>query len=172
MSTQPQKPVFLIDAYTDPVWAKIQGRAGYQNCGPFSDFIKDQRKKGKSVFCVDFQECEGLDSTVLGIFAGLAIELANQSPKGALKFYNLKKRNKELVENLGLHKFVEVIESSSADKDTHFKIIDASTMATSEEILCAHRNLVNISPSNAGMFQDVLDYLESQQSMDISSGES
>src|SRR6187399_2851390 len=100
MSTTPS-PVFLVDAYSDPVCLKIQGRATYLNCGPLNDFFTQIVKKNKANIMIDFEECTGMDSTFLGLLVGVALELRRANSERTICLNNAKGRNLELIENLG-----------------------------------------------------------------------
>src|SRR5450756_2054307 len=78
------KPVYLVDAYSDPVVVRIEGRACFQNSACLKDFIAELVRQGKTRFVLDFQHCASMDSTFLGVLAGAAIELKKSTPTGSL----------------------------------------------------------------------------------------
>src|SRR3954470_22841035 len=97
------KPVYLVDAYSDPVIVRIEGRACFQNSACLKDFITEMMRQGKTRFVLDFQQCASMDSTFLGVLAGAAIELRKSAPNGSLVVARVGQRNLELMRNLGLH---------------------------------------------------------------------
>ncbi len=161
------KPVFLVDAYSDPVILLINGRASYLNCAPVSQFFEHMIKNGKREFVIDFANCTGMDSTFLGIIAGAALELRKQSPQGHLTLCRLGSRNLELVRNLGLHRILRVdaagfpmnFEDSSVQNLT---TLEQEEIANARTILKAHENLVAADQANLKKFQDVLTFLKNQ----------
>ena len=59
---------------------------------------------GRRNYIVDFQDCSSMDSTFLGILVGLALKLRKFEDEGYLTLVNLRGRNLETVQNLGIHK--------------------------------------------------------------------
>ena len=49
-----------------------------------------------------------MDSTFLGVLAGIALELRKRTPKGSLVLARMGQRNLELIRNLGLHQLLTV----------------------------------------------------------------
>ncbi len=81
--SDPAKPVFLVDAYADPVVVRIEGRASFLNSAAVKDFFTAMIGQGKTRFAVDFKGCASMDSTFLGVLAGAAIQLRKLTPPGA-----------------------------------------------------------------------------------------
>ena len=71
MSESVTKSVYLVDAYSDPVVVRIEGRACFQNSACLRDFIGEMLKQGKTRFVLDFHSCASMDSTFLGVLAFL-----------------------------------------------------------------------------------------------------
>lgn len=159
-------PVFFVDPNSNPVAVKIVGRASFQNVMPLQDFLKDATKTGSRSYVFDFSCCTGMDSTVLGVLAGCALELRKLEPKGSLVLSHLSERNTTLVRGLGLHRI--------ATLDMGDQAIDASAVTESldagqlEELdsarlcLAAHENLVETDGGNETKFQDVISYLKNR----------
>lgn len=161
------EPVFLVDPYSEPVILKVTGRATYLNCGPLAELFRQLLLRGKRNFIIDFQKCTGMDSTFLGVIAGLAIDVSGQNDEGHLTLCRLSNRNLELVRNLGLHR-IAVVEAN--DFPMHFNKNSAKSLAENQQdqvanakmILKAHENLVYIDQDNFKKFQDVIQYLKTQ----------
>ena len=75
MSVPAAKPVYLVDASSDPVVVRVDGRACFQNSGCLRDFISELLRQGRRRFVLDFQNCVSMDSTFLGVLAGAAGDL-------------------------------------------------------------------------------------------------
>src|SRR5258708_7541753 len=103
-----QKPVYLVDAYSDPVVVRIEGRASFQNSPCLNDFMTAMLRQGKIRFVFDFTNCLSMDSTFLGVLAGAALELKKIAPTGSLVLARVGQRNLELIRNLGLHRLLTV----------------------------------------------------------------
>jgi anti-anti-sigma factor len=167
MSETAAKPVYLVDAYSDPVLVRIDGRAHFQNSACLRDFIVEMMQQGRSRFVVDFLHCSGMDSTFLGVLAGAALELRKRKPPGSLVLVRLGPRNLELVRNLGLHRLLTV---DSGDFPMNFKTREDSALVCRDHtelegarlVLEAHENLCAADEANRAKFQDVLIFLKNR----------
>lgn len=108
MSEPPSKPVFLVDAYSDPVVVRVEGRACFSNSADLQDFFSRMIGQGKTRFVMDLRNCASMDSTFLGVLAGEALELRRKAPPGSLVLCRVGHRNLELLRNLGLHRLLTV----------------------------------------------------------------
>jgi anti-sigma B factor antagonist len=160
------KPVYLVDAYSDPVLVRIEGRASFLNSACLRDFMMQMVKTGKVRFVVDFLRCTSMDSTFLGVLAGLALELRKRTPKGSLVLTRMGQRNLELVRNLGLHKLLSIDATEAGANveacDTPLVCGDRSELDNARLVLEAHENLVSADEANRGKFQDVLVFMKNR----------
>ena len=160
------KPVYLVDAYSDPVVVRIDGRACFQNSACLRDFVVEMLRQGKTRFVLDFQTCTSMDSTFLGVLAGAALELKKVAPAGSLVLARVGQRNLELIRNLGLHRLLTVDAADfpmSFDKcDTALQCADRSEVEHARLVLEAHENLVAADEANRSKFQDVLAFLKNR----------
>jgi anti-anti-sigma factor len=165
--SEPTRPAFLVNAYTDPVLVRVQGRASFTNSGSLKDFFAEMIRQGKTKFVLDFQQCASMDSTFLGVLAGAALQLRKMSPPGALTLVRVGDRNLELIRNLGLHRLATVdagdfnlsFDGSSAQVLTDDK---KSEIESAKLVLEAHENLISADSTNAAKFQDVLAFLRNR----------
>jgi anti-sigma B factor antagonist len=160
------KPVYLVDAYSDPVLVRIDGRACFQNSACLRDFITEMLKQGKRRFVLDFQHCASMDSTFLGVLAGAALELRKLVPSGSLVLARVGQRNLELIRNLGLHRLLTVDGGEMGmtfDKcDTALQCANRTELDNARLVLEAHENLVSVDEANRAKFQDVLAFLKNR----------
>ncbi len=166
MISDTAKPVYLVDAYSDPVLVRIEGRASFLNSACLRDFMMQMVKTGKTRFVVDFLHCTSMDSTFLGVLAGLALDLRKRTPRGSLVLTRMGQRNLELVRNLGLHKLL-AIDSTEAGAnveacDTPLVCGDRGELENARLVLEAHENLVSADETNRGKFQDVLAFMKNR----------
>lgn len=161
---------FMVNPYADPVIIQVLGKASFLNSSPLKElFDRLVNKQGKSRFILDFSNCTGMDSTFLGILAGLGIAMMKLEPKGSVVLCNLGERNLELIENLGLHLLLTVdsgslpdLESISGAMETLQQGEKLSQIEHARLVLQAHKNLVEIDSSNKAKFQDVIAFLKNQ----------
>ncbi len=160
------KPTFLVDAYADPVVVRIEGRASFANSGDLKHFFDVMLRQGRHRFILDFERCASMDSTFLGVVAGLALELRRQGPPARLVLARVHDRNLELVQNLGLHRLAIVDAGGPLAPATAGSLpIEAGVRSELEHarlMLEAHENLVNADSTNAKKFQDVLAFLRNR----------
>ena len=166
MPTPSSKPPFLVDAYSDPVLIRIEGRASFMNSGSLKDFFTEMSRQGKLRIAVDFQNCTSMDSTFLGVLAGAALELRRRTPAGALTLVRVGERNLELIRNLGLHRLATVDAGGfSMDLGGGAQPLTEQMRTEIERtrlVLEAHENLLAADPANATKFQDVMAFLRNQ----------
>lgn len=159
-------PVYLVDATSDPILVRVDGRASFQNSGCLRDFILEMVRRGKTHFVLDFQHCASMDSTFLGVLAGAALELRKATPPGSLVVARIAPRNLELIRNLGLHRLLTVDtgdQSLSTDKcNLPLECKGRTEIETSRLVLEAHENLVSAEETNRAKFQDVLAFLRNR----------
>jgi anti-sigma B factor antagonist len=160
------KSTYLVDAYSDPVVVRIDGRANFQNSPGLRDFVAEMLRQGKARFVMDFSQCTSMDSTFLGVLAGAAIELRKTAPGGSFVLTRVGPRNLELIRNLGLHRLLTVDTGGDganlAKCDTPLDCQNRSEIETARVVLEAHENLVNADEANRGKFQDVLAFLRNR----------
>ena len=107
---------------------------------------------------LDMQSCVGMDSTFMGVLAGLVMLLKKQS--GEMVMTNLSKKNRFLLETLGLGGLIrmEPAEGDEEKSKTDLTPLDTAVAwrETAEVMVAAHETLVTISPDNLSKFKDVL----------------
>jgi anti-sigma B factor antagonist len=160
------KPVYLVDAYSDPVAVRISGRACFQNSVCLRDFITEMLQQGKKRFVFDFLHCTSMDSTFLGVLAGIALDLKKRPGGGSLVLARMGPRNLELVRNLGLHRLLTVdageFPMGFGQSEQALYCRDQSELDQARLVLEAHENLVSADESNRSKFQDVLAFLKNR----------
>ncbi len=168
MSDDPEA-VFLVDAGSDLIQIRVNGRANFLNCSPLRTFLQEMSEKGKQKFTLDFSNCVGMDSTFLGILAGAAIDMKRQKPAGKITLTGLGIRNLDLVKNLGLDRIVDIAEyapTGDSDNESHVEIGltgEAQSEAESTKmVLGAHESLVEADHDNIEKFEDVILFLKNQ----------
>jgi anti-anti-sigma factor len=154
------RPVFLVDPESDPVAVRIEGRASFQNSGSLEQFCKERLSQGRVRFVMDFAGCTSMDSTFLGVLAGLAIQLRRRTPAGSLVLARLNARNLELVRNLGLHRLVTIddgaLPGAAAGAANPLAEKARSEIESARLVLAAHENLVAADETNRARFADVV----------------
>lgn len=150
---------YLVKIDSCKACLEVEGRATYLNCKPVGEFFELAQSRGCTEFFMDFSKCRGMDSTFMGMIAGLALKLAKSGKPNAVNLCSLEGRNLELVENLGLDSIVNI--SGCADFNSEKEDL-APKPVSKPEILDAHKNLIEANPANAKDFQDIVKFMQKE----------
>lgn len=159
------EPVFLVQTEADPVTVVIRGRASYLNCGPLNDFFAKLMAAGRRQFVVDGGGCQGMDSTFLGILAGVAQDLRELRPPGVLALVRFCPRHLDLVRNLGIDRLLVLAAEQPAHPGAPPQPLTGGTLPEEESarlILRAHERLIEADAANLEKFEDVITFLRQQ----------
>lgn len=143
---------------------KISGRANFSSSIDFKTLLNELRGKGYTYFVLDLSECVLMDSTFLGVLAGLGLKMSAQDEKDrAIELLNPNARITELLENLGvLHLFRLTQGPLVLPEDTAAHTpspCNPSREEVTRACLEAHRTLMAINPDNVPKFKEVTQFL-------------
>jgi anti-sigma B factor antagonist len=145
---------------------KIHGRANFSCSVHFKTVVNELYNRGAARFILDLDECATMDSTFLGVLAGLALKLSDdqQKPvKPALEIYKPNERVLELLDNLGIAHFFTQIATPPVLAGEFTATAPAETPASKEELsqtcLEAHKTLMAVNPNNIPKFKEVTQFL-------------
>ncbi len=150
---------YLVKLDASKAYLEVVGRATYLNCKAVGEFFELAQKRGAVEFFIDFSKCTGMDSTFMGMIAGLALKLAKAGKPNAVSLCALENRNLELIENLGLDSIVNVVDCAGSDVGVDGLTSD---QASKEEILDAHKSLIEANPANAKEFQEIVKFMQKE----------
>ena len=148
------------------VWIKLSGRASFNSSVDFKTLINSLWKKGYGCFVLDLTDCLLMDSTFLGVLAGLGLKFSNSRDSGShatIELLNPNARISDLLENLGVtHLFQTAtgprpVPGNLAALDTPPAHVDRKEI--SQTCLEAHQTLMKINPDNVATFKDVAQFL-------------
>lgn len=155
------------------VWAgeqcaciRIIGRANFTSSIDFQAVINDLRQQGCAHFVLDLAECVLMDSTFLGVLAGIGLKLsagnAGQGQQG-IELLNPNPRITELLDTLGvLHLFKltqGTVTPPAPTQPLEHTPANPSKAEVTQTCIDAHQTLMDISPANAARFKDVAQFL-------------
>jgi anti-sigma B factor antagonist len=151
----------------DIVCIRIAGRASFHSSVDFKTLINNLRQKGHPRFVLDLSECQLMDSTFLGVLAGLGLKFnqqANGFPAPSIELLNPSPRISELLENLGIAHLFKQHEGRAPASDQPGSIAQIDCKPDRKEVsrtcLEAHKLLMEINPANVAKFKDVTKFLE------------
>jgi anti-anti-sigma regulatory factor len=140
------------------------GKGSFQNAGLLKAYAEQVVDLGVHIFTIDLQECPHMDSTFMGVLAGLARQQRErQSPAPRLAHVN--ERNVELLTTLGLDRILQLDPSPESPSSPFTPMPPAPPSEkdeTARTMLEAHRHLVETNGENASKFQDVIQFLETK----------
>jgi anti-anti-sigma regulatory factor len=154
---------------------RIVGRGTFQNGQPLRRYAMEMLARGCDRFFVDMNQCQGMDSTFLGVLAGIGLRLTQGGHEGKIHVLNVSARNVELLQTLGLDRLFDVNlvgrdrTCHAFPMETDFQALPDSDLAettknlnkhdTANFMLEAHNNLIKADPRNAPKFHDLTKFL-------------
>ena len=148
------------------IWIKIAGRATFTSSLDLKNLVAELWQRGYRRFVLDICECIIMDSTFLGVLAGIGLKFAESNERGvvcSVEIANPNARISDLLENLGVAHLFRVIHSSNPHGE-NFEPLPrdgeaASRVEVTRNCLEAHKILMNLNPANVSKFKDVAQFL-------------
>ena len=168
----PEQPVdkLLVAIGGEIAFIRVLGRGSFKISTAMKEFSTAAIDTGCKSLVLDMAECVGMDSTFMGVLAGLAFRL-KQKAAGRITMVNLSLRTRGLLATLGLDQVIDPHMAGAtpenlqpyfqgtANRMTALDTHENSSRVTAETMLEAHENLVKLSPENLPKFKDVLTFL-------------
>ncbi len=159
----------MVAIHEGTAYVRVCDRGSFKISKNLKDFGISAIDEGVRRIVVDLSECVGMDSTFMGVLAGLALRL-RKLPDGELYVVNLSSRTRGLLATLGLDQLVKPCMTMETPEEFKPVLEGVSRMRsvensgesrreTAETMLEAHECLVEISPDNVLRFKDVLSFL-------------
>jgi len=142
--------------------ARVFGRGSYNVSRSLKDFAAKVLDSGSPVFVLDLQNCVGMDSTFMGVLAGVSQRQQRENGKKII-LCGVSDKLINLMKTLGLNRLVDIQEEIPSPATPELTELDASKetpLDSAHTMLEAHEKLVEIDEENRLRFQDVLDYLK------------
>jgi anti-sigma B factor antagonist len=154
----------MVAVFDQIVCVKIDGRADFTSSVDLKKLITELWQRGFNHFIFDLCGCQMMDSTFLGMLAGIALDFRNGlGPSHEhLELINLSKRLSDVLENLGLAHLFKIVERSAPLAGKYEPLArapDSSPVELARTCLEAHQILMNIKPENVAKFKDVAQFL-------------
>ena len=145
---------------------RIIGRANFTSSVDFKMLLDELCQKGCGCFVLDLSECVLMDSTFLGVLAGLGLKLSsgNGGPaRHGVELLNPSPRITELLETLGVLRLFKITEGAwspaAPAQPLEHTPANPSKAEVTRTCMEAHQTLMDISPANAARFKDVAQFL-------------
>lgn len=145
---------------------RIIGRANFTSSADFKTLVDDLRQKGCNCVALDLSECVLMDSTFLGVLAGLGLKLGGgngDQGRHGVELFNPNPRIAELLETLGVLHLFTITQGNPTPAEPTQTLEHAPANLSKAEVtrtcLEAHQTLMALSPANAARFKDVTQFL-------------
>jgi anti-anti-sigma factor len=149
------------------VCVKIAGRASFTCSVDFRTLLTTLWQQGHNRFVLDLTKCQLMDSTFLGVLAGLGLRFT-QEPNGygpsTIELLNPSPRIADMLDNLGVNHLFQTVRGPTAETERLDCVEQLSSNVDRKEIsrtcLEAHKLLMDLNPANVPKFKDVTRFLE------------
>jgi anti-sigma B factor antagonist len=152
------------------VYVRVVGRGTFQNSQPLRQFALQEADQGHQEFVVDLGHCQGMDSTFLGVLAGIGLRLRKNGSPAAIHIVNISPRNLELLQTLGLDRLFTMNSSAPPplaesdyrqlpDTDLTHLTHPLDKDETTDLMIEAHDDLVRVDERNATKFRELARFL-------------
>ena len=140
---------------------EVEGRGVFQDSPCLKRFILFMAERGLKKFTLTLKTCVGMDSTFMGTLTWLALKLKREF-HSRLKLINVSSHNVELLETLGIIKYLDVGKEEK-EESVQLKSLRPETqdrVSLANHMLEAHKTLMKIEEKNVIKFKDVERFLE------------
>jgi anti-sigma B factor antagonist len=157
-------PALCVAVVERTAFIKVPGRANFNSSCDLKNVVAGLRERGFSDFVLDLRECVTMDSTFLGVLAGLVLRNNHHplSEIARIELLNPNARVLDLIENLGVLDLFEV-KQEAAPRTLAFEETENLPTPSKEEMtrtcLEAHRTLMNLNPNNIPKFKEVSQFM-------------
>jgi len=162
----------MVAVFDRTVCVRVSGRADFTCTVDLKKLITELWERGYSHFILDLCGCRMMDSTFMGVLAGISLQLSNGSGgPPSLELLNANPRISETLENLGVAHLFRMGGSAGPLSDKFEPLAPgdpASPVELARTCLKAHETLIALNPENAQKFKDVAQFLaEDLQRLEI-----
>jgi anti-sigma B factor antagonist len=151
-------PALSVAVVERTAFIKIPGRANYSSSHDLKALVGELRQRGFNQFVLDLHECITMDSTFLGVLAGMVLRHNGAPQDGlAIELLNPNPRVSDLLENLGVLEMFQV-RNQDVPCTLVFEPTEQATPSKEEvtrNCLQAHQTLMQVNPANIPKFKEV-----------------
>ena len=169
-------PIFtkFLESY---IWIRPEGRGTFLESPTIKALVENSIATGVSNFVIDLEVCYGMDSTFMGMLAGLGIGFRdNKKKKGGISIVGTTKKTRSSLRELGLQYLmsIEPADGPWVGKIDEIRedlvLLDRKNDVDKEShILESHEDLCIANEKNLNRFKTILDILGSDTSSRSSS---
>jgi anti-sigma B factor antagonist len=143
-------------------YVRVHGRGTFKVAPGLKQFGMVAIDQGCQKLVVEMADCLGMDSTFMGVLAGLAVHLKKR--EGEVVLRHLSEKNCFLVKILGLSHLIRMEEGASPapGMPAAAQVLESGSdkQLLTTTMITAHEVLVEVAPDNIVKFKDVLAFLK------------
>ncbi len=156
----------LVYAGAEFACVKISGHANFTFSLNFRTLVTELLQKGYNYFLIDLSDCRLMDSTFIGVLAGIGLKLAGgeaRNGNGEVELLSPNPRISELLDHLGVLSLFKVSRGSCDWAEAKEACLPEPAASSRVELkracLEAHQTLMSLNPANAAKFKDITQFL-------------
>ncbi len=149
MSSKSSQGHFLVATSDDVVLTRVVGLGTMNNSIAFQQFVEHLREKNYRTYVFDLSECEGFDSTFMGIVLGVSLA------RRRVVVVNATPAHRKILTEVGIDRVVRLIDDGLSLPAIPYQKLEQKAAGSEERIrmiLEAHENLVRSDERNEQAF--------------------
>ena len=148
-----QNGTVIVGCIGPTVVVRVEGAGTLFNSQPLQAFIRTALDSGAGEFVFDLEACSYVDSTFLGVMAGLAQRLSGVG-KPKPQVVNASEPLLTIMRRVGLPHLVEIGDRALAELEaaTVLEPVELTKLDRGRHMLYAHLQLSELSPDNEAQF--------------------
>ena len=153
----------LVARQDDVVGVRVLGRATFKVSRELRTFGMQILEEQISGIIVDLSECQGMDSTFIGVLAMIGLQGRGKTD---VVVVNASAAHRELLDGIGVSRLCKFAREPVQDV-TWRNLCEAAAGAVdmsgaASTVLAAHRTLMDLDPANIPKFKDVVELLSAE----------
>jgi anti-anti-sigma regulatory factor len=164
-----RKNELLVMVRKNCAMLKVNGYGSFKEGPSVKRFGLAAIDAGCTFIIFDMTDCQGMDSTFMGVMAELAMRMHDEI-NGQTIAMNLSVKTYTLLKTLGLNRLIVCYQSGDLPEELksvlvdvmdleELDIVDDDKLLSLTTMLEAHQNLVKAAPENMTRFKDVISFL-------------
>lgn len=158
---------FLAGEFEGNIFIKLIGNSTMRNSKTLEEYLNKILTGEKKDIILDFEECNYMDSTMLGLIAKIALKIKKIWLQEIIAI-NLDNSILMSIKSTGIDKLLNLIEKNVINKKDSEELEELenqdfdSKEEKTQHILESHKTLVNLNEENKLIFQNVVNLLEKE----------
>jgi len=158
-----QSARLMVAVLENVVCIKVNGRADFTLSMDLEKLVSQLWNRGYRRFALELCGCLMMDSTFLGMLAGMGLKYNKQTETGESPFelFNPSPRIVEVLEGLGVADLFKTVQCPDALEVSYepAKCVEKTKVDVTRTCLEAHKTLMALNPENVKKFKDVTQFL-------------